>query len=80
MRNASEQSKRYILWPRQKSCDALRYLLDNIFKRFCTKLYRQIVCIPMALIVLLFCFERDVMLSLSDNNQADVVEALNSTS
>ena len=28
----------------------------------------------------LFCYERDFMLSLSDNNQADVVEASNSTS
>ena len=28
----------------------------------------------------LFDYERDFMLSLSDNNQADVVEALNSTS
>ena len=28
----------------------------------------------------LFCYERDFMLSLSDCNQADVVEAFNSTS
>ena len=28
----------------------------------------------------LFCYERDLMLSLSDNNQADVVDAFNSTS
>ena len=28
----------------------------------------------------LFCYERDFMLSLSDNDQADVVEAFNSTS
>ena len=28
----------------------------------------------------LFCYERDFMLSLSDNNPADVVEAFNSTS
>ena len=28
----------------------------------------------------LFCYKRDFMLSLSDNNQADVVEAFNSTS
>ena len=27
-----------------------------------------------------FCYERDFMLSLSDNNQADVDEAFNSTS
>ena len=28
-------------------CDALHYLLDNIFIRFGSKLYRQIVGIPM---------------------------------
>ena len=27
----SEQHKRYKLWSRQKLCDALHYLLDNIF-------------------------------------------------
>ena len=30
-------------------CDALSYLLDNIYIRFGTKLYRQIVEIPMGL-------------------------------
>ena len=28
-------------------CDALTFLLDNIFIRFGTKLYRQVVRIPM---------------------------------
>ena len=28
----------------------------------------------------LFCYERDFVLSLSDNNQTDIIEALNSTS
>ena len=35
---------------------------------------------PIVADFLLFCYERDFMLSLSDNNQADVVEAFNSTS
>ena len=68
-------------------CDALHYLLDNIFIRFGSKLYRQIVGIPMGtnfapLVadLFLFCYERDFMLSLSDNNQADIIEAFNSTS
>ena len=39
--------------------------MDNIFIRFGSKLYRQIV---------------DLTLSLFGNNQADVVEAFNSTS
>ena len=68
-------------------CDALHYLLDNIFIRFGSKLYIQIVgipmgtsCAPLVADLFLFCYERDFMLSLSDNNQADIIEAFNSTS
>ena len=43
----SEQPGRYKLWSCQKLCDALHYLLDNIFIRFGLELYRQIVGIPM---------------------------------
>ena len=44
----SEKPKQYIikLWSCQKMCDALHYLLDNILIRFGSKLYRQIVDIP----------------------------------
>ena len=83
----SEQPKRYKLWTCQKMCDALHYLLDNIFIRFGSKLYRQIVsipistnCAPLDADLFLFCYERDFMLSLSDNIQADIIEAFNSTS
>ena len=61
--------------------------LDNIFIRFGSKLYRQIVGIPMgtncaSLVadLFLFCYERDFMLSQSDKNQTDINEAFNSTS
>ena len=67
-------------------CDALHYLLDNIFIRFGSKLYRQNLgipmgtnCAPLVADLFLFCYERDFMLSLSDNNQADIIEAFNST-
>ena len=43
----SEHPKRFKMWSRQKMCDALHYLLDNIFIRFVWELYRQIVGIPM---------------------------------
>ena len=85
----SEQPKRYKLWSCQKMCDALHYLCDNIFIRFGSKLYRQIVgipmgttcnCAPLVAYLFLFCYERDFMLSLSDNNQTDIIEAFNSTS
>ena len=62
--------------------DELHYLLDNIFIRFGSKLYRQIVgipmgtnCAPLVADLFLFCYERDFMLSLSDNNQTDIIEA-----
>ena len=83
----SEQPKRYKLWSCQKMCDALHCLLNNIFIIFCSKLYRQIVgipkgtnCAPLVANLFLFCYERDFMLSLSDNNQTDIIEAFNSTS
>ena len=37
-------------------------------------------CAPLVADLFLFCYERDFMLTLSDNNQADVVEAFNSIS
>ena len=71
----------------QKVCDALVYLLDNIFIRFRTKLYRQTIgipigfnCAPLAADLFLFCNERDFMKSLSRKNQAGIIEAFNSTS
>ena len=75
------------LWSCQNVCDALSFLLDNIYIRFGTKLYRQIVGIPMgtncARLVadlFLFCYERDFMKDLSSDNQADVIKAFDSTS
>ena len=43
----SEVHKKYTLWTCQKVCEALTFLLDNIYIRFGTKLFRQIVGIPM---------------------------------
>ena len=37
-------------------------------------------CAPLVADLFLFCYERDFMLSLSDNNQTDIIEALNTTS
>ena len=37
-------------------------------------------CAPHVADLFLFCYERDFMLSLSDNNQTDITEAINSTS
>ena len=37
-------------------------------------------CAPFVADLFLFCYERDFMLSLTDNNQTDIIEAFNSTS
>ena len=68
-------------------CDALSYLLDNVYIRFGTKLYRQIVgipmgtnCAPLVVVLFLFCYGRDFMKDLSNDNQADIIKAFNLTS
>ena len=37
-------------------------------------------CVPLVADLFLFCYERNFMLSLSDNNQTDIIEAFTSTS
>ena len=83
----SENPKKYHTWSCQNVCDALTFLLDNIFVQFVTKLYRQVVgipmgtnCAPLVADLFLFCYERDFMMSLSDDKQADVIDAFNTTS
>ena len=56
------------LWSCQKVCDALVYLLDNIFIRFGIKLYRQTIgipmvtnCAPLVADLFRFCYEIDFM-------------------
>ena len=66
-------------------CEALTFLLENIFIRFGTKLFRQIVGIPMRTncvphVANLFCYERDFMMSFSKEKQPEVIEASTSTS
>ena len=76
--------RNYNLWSCQKVCEALTVLLDNIYIRFGSKLYRHIPmgtkCAPLVADLFSFCYESDFMLSLSEDNQYDVIEAFNSTS
>ena len=90
VRNAfftSEVHKNYSLWTCQKVCEAPTFLLDNIYIRFGTKLFRQIVgipmgtnCAPLVTDLFLFCYERDFMVSLSVENQSEIIEAFSSAS
>ena len=79
---ASEGTGRCGLWSCRGVCEALIYLLDDIYIRFGAKLCKQIVgipvgagCAPLVADLFLFCYERDFMTSLSDVKQAGVVEA-----
>ena len=79
--------RKYHAWSCQNVCDALTFLLDNFFIRFGTKLYKQVVgipmgtnCAPLVADLFRFCYERDFMRSLSDDKQADIIDAFNTTS
>ena len=83
---SADHYRGYHPWSCQNVCDALSFLLDNIYIRFDTKLYRQIVgipmgtnCAPLVADLFLFCYERDFMKYLSNDNQADIIKAFNST-
>ena len=83
----SDAIRNYNLWSCQKVCETLNFLSDNIYIKFGYKSYRQIVgiplgtnCAPLVADLFLFSYERDYMLSLSEDNQSDVIEAFNSTS
>ena len=79
---SADRNRGYYLWSCQNLCDALSFLLDNIYIRFGTKLYRQIVgismgtnCAPLVADLFLFCYERVFMKDLSSDNQTDVIKA-----
>ena len=83
----SEKHRNYTSWSCQKLCGALTFLLDNIYIRFGTKLFRQSVgipmgthCSPLVADLFLFCYEKDFMISLSEEKQSEVLEAFSSTS
>ena len=84
---ASEEHKKYDLCSCQKVTDALVYLLDNIYIRFGSKLYRQNVgipmgtnCVPLVADLFLFCSERDFVKSFTKEKRYDLIDAFNSTS
>ena len=61
-------------------------MLDNNCIRFGTKLYRQVLgipigtnCAPKVAGVFLFCYQMDFLMSLSKDKQADVIEAFKFT-
>ena len=77
----SEKPKTDHAWSCQNVCEELTFL--NIFIRFGTKLYRQVIgismgtyCSPLVAYLFLFCYDGDFMLSHSDDKQADVIDTV----
>jgi hypothetical protein len=82
-----EPMKRYTMWTCSEVCNALHFLLDNIFVRYGDTIFRQVVgipmgtnCAPLVADLFLYCYERDFMLKLKPDSQADVIAAFNNTS
>ena len=68
-------------------CGALAFLLGSLFVRFGARLCGRVVkvpvgagCAPLVADLFLFCCEGDFVVSLSDDGQADVVDAFNTAS
>ena len=83
----SERPRLCGLWSCRGVCGALHCLLGGVIVGFGSRLCGRIVgvpvgayCAPLVADLFLFCYERDFMLSLSDNNQADIIEAFGSAS
>ena len=86
MHFTSEKNPSKHAWSFQNVFDVLTFSLDNIFIRFATKLKRQVVgiplgtnCAPLVANLFLFCYEGDFIMSLSDDKQANVIDAFNTT-
>ena len=82
-----KKTKKYHAWSCQNVCDTLTFLFDKVFIRFGTKLYRQVVGIPvgtncahLVADLFLFCYERDFIMSLSNDKHANVIDPFNTTS
>ena len=80
-------STNYTLWSCTDVCEALTFLIDNVYTKFGSKLFRQIIgipmgtnCAPLVADLFLFCYERDFMIRMSSQGRDDVVKAFNDTS
>ena len=77
-----QNRQKYHTWSCQNVCDTLAFLLVNIFIRFGTKLYCQVVGIPLGpgcgfFLVLL---RGGLLMSLSTDKQAYIIDAFNTKS
>ena len=82
----SDNPPKYTIWTCQELIDVLFFLLDNIYVEFNNNVYKQIVgipmgtnCAPLIADLLLFCYERDFMLSLNSDSESTIIDNFNNT-
>ena len=74
------------MWTCSEVRNSLHILKDNLFARYGNAIFRKVIgipvgtnCAPLVAELLLYCYERDFMLSLKPDSQADVINASNNT-
>ena len=77
----------YKMWTPDELCDALSFLLDNIYVRFSDTVYRQVVgipmgtnCAPLIADLFLYTFEKDFIQNLVKEKKYDVLRGFSKTS
>ena len=77
--------KRYTYWSSKKMIVDVYFIFDNIFIRFCKKIYRQVVgismgtnCAPLTADLFLYCLQ--IMAKLhKDPSKSDLIDKFNNT-
>ena len=84
---SDKEYETYKMWTPDELCDALSFLLDNIFVRFGDTVYRQVVgipmgtnCAPLIADLFLYTFERDFIRNLVKEKKYDVLMGFSRTS
>ena len=80
----SDEVRKYNSWSCQKVCETLTFHLVDIYIRLSSKFYKQIVgismgtnCAPLVADLMLFYYERDSMLSLSEATDLRILKLSN---
>ena len=84
---SNDKRNKYTNWTYLDIINALKYLLDNIFVRFGTLVYRQVIgipmgtnCAPLIADLFLYCYESKFMEKLfKDNTEHDLLNKFNNT-
>lgn len=74
----------YLMWTCTDVCNALKFLMDNLYVKFGYCIFKQIIgvpmgssCAPLIADLLLYCYERDFMLELSKQQENNLIDSFN---